>query len=279
MTLMVSGCGGLAIVNAISPSSHYVKHADIRYGAHERNLLDYYEPKSAAANAPRVIFFYGGGWKDGAKHQYEFVASALTEAGFHVFIPDYRLHPLVQFPAFVDDGAEAIAWVMEHVSSDPHTSGVYLMGHSSGAHIAALLATDQQYLNRFSLAPSSIHALIGLSGPYDFLPIRSGYLTEVFPEPTRSDSQPIRFVTKRTPSTLLIHGLDDDVVEPGNARRFAAALRKSEVDVDLRLYDGSGHAAVAAALAPRLQFIADTLDDTIAFIHAQHQVQDSEGSR
>jgi acetyl esterase/lipase len=216
------------------------------------------------------VYFYGGGWNDGSKEEFEFVASSLTRAGLVVAIPDYRLFPHVTFPAFVEDGAEAVAWAManaDRFGADP--SRLYLMGHSAGAQIAALIALDQRYLAAAGVPSPQIAGLIGLSGPYDFLPINEGYLLDLFPEETREASQAINFASADAPPTLLIHGGDDDIVEEGNSQRLAARLRSFGVTVSLKRYDGVGHGRVVVALAPPLDFIAATLDDCIAFIQ-QH---------
>jgi len=271
--ISISGCSALQVISDTSPSSHYQKTSAIRYADGDQGLLDYYEPVEVASTAPTIVFFYGGGWRDGKRQNYEFVASALTQAGFRVVIPDYRRYPEVQFPAFMHDAAKAVAWTHGVLEEQEKGSGgtveIYLMGHSAGAHIAALLATDSSYLTRESVPSETIVALIGLSGPYDFLPVDSGYLQEVFPEGQRAASQPINFVSAATPPSLLIHGEDDDVVEPGNSERFAQALEAAGVAVELKRYPGTGHGRVAAALAPQLDFLSDTLEDTIRFIKGQ----------
>lgn len=270
LLLLLPACSALQIISNTSPSSHYQKTSALRYVEGNRGLLDYYEPVELDSTAPTVVFFYGGGWRSGERQKYEFVASALTKAGFRVVIPDYRMYPEVQFPAFMHDAARAVAWTLNHVADDAlatPSSTLYLMGHSAGAQIAALLAVDSAYLEAQAVPPESIVGLIGLSGPYDFLPLQSGYLEQVFPEDLRADSQAINFVSGAAPATLLIHGEDDDVVEPGNSERFARALADAGVSVELKLYPGTGHATIAAALAPRLEFLADTLQDTIEFIN------------
>jgi acetyl esterase/lipase len=278
MVILLSACSALQVISSTSPSSHYQKTEGIRYSEGERGRLDLYEPKALSPDAPTVVFFYGGGWRNGSRGKYEFVASALTRAGFRVVIPDYRIYPEVQFPEFMIDGARAVAWTERFLEESGATvTEIYLMGHSAGAQIAALLATDRRYLDQQSVPPEAIVGLIGLSGPYDFLPLQSGYLEQVFPDAVRADSQPIDFVSPEAPSTLLIHGEDDEVVEPGNSRRLAEALLDAGVEVRLELYPGTGHATVAAALAPRLDFLADTLEDTIRFIKDREAVSDSPG--
>lgn len=268
-----TGCSPLKILSSTAPDGHYTKDEALKYSEHSRGLLDLYEPDNLSESASTVVFFYGGGWKEGKRQEYEFVASAFAKEGFRVVIPDYRLHPEVQFPTFVEDAARAVRWVYSYLTSNQDLptaqAGVYLMGHSSGAHIAALLALDDRYLRAQSVPVGAIRGLIGLSGPYDFLPIGSGYLQSVFPETLREASQPINYVSAQAPRTLLIHGEEDDVVEPRNSVRLAQALRSAGVPVELELYPTTNHAEVAAALSPRLEFVADTLPAAVEFIQRQ----------
>jgi acetyl esterase/lipase len=113
--------------------------------------------------------------------------------------------------------------------------------------------------------------MIGLSGPYDFLPLQRGYLEEVFPPALRARSQPIRYVSSDAPATLLIHGNDDNTVRIANSRTLADVLTACGVQVELKTYDGVGHARVVAAIAPPLDFLGKTLQDTTAFIRRELQ--------
>jgi acetyl esterase/lipase len=265
---LLAGCRPLAVVNALSPSAHYERLADYAYGDAPRQRLDLYRPAEEAANAPVVMFFYGNGWREASKADFEFVASSLTRAGIVVVIPDYRTYPEVAFPAFVEDGARAVAWAARNIAGLAEGERpLFLMGHSAGAQIAALLALDERYLDGVEAPP--VTGFIGLSGPYDFLPLDPGYMEEVFPEETRAASQPIAFVSARAPSTLLIHGTSDRRVLPEHSERLAAALEAEGVPVTLKFYDGAGHGQVVAALAPPLKFIADTMADSIAFIESE----------
>ena len=263
--LTTAACSPLDALNRASDGGHYAVQADVRYGQQPRQALDIYRPLEGPPGGPVMVFFYGGGWREGEKTDYEFVASTLTENGFTVVIPDYRLYPDVTFPDFVEDGAQAMAWVDRNLLANTGRPLV-LMGHSAGAHVAALLALDGRYLEGAGMNGDRINGWVGLSGPYDFLPIESGYLLDVFPEDTRAQSQPIRFVSENAPPTLLVHGLDDDLVEPGNSRRLAAALREAGVDTTLVEREDTAHAATVAALAPPLAFVGDTRDVVVGFI-------------
>ena len=269
-TTLVAACSPLGLLSAVSPSGHYERIADLQYGDQERQFLDVYKPLVVQADAPLVIYFYGGGWTDGDKEEFEFVASSLTRAGMVVAIPDYQLYPDVLFPTYVEDSARAVAWILQNADRfGANSDRTYLMGHSAGAQIAALLAIDRRYMEKQGSNAGNIVGLLGLSGPYDFLPLtEDNYLQKLFPEANRSEAQAINYVTSHAPPTLLIHGGDDDIVEPGNSERLAARLESVGVPVTLKNYAGVGHGRIVVALASPLDFIASTLEDCIAFIHS-----------
>jgi acetyl esterase/lipase len=265
--LLLTACSPLKVLGILSPSRHYASELDLHYGADARQRLDVYLPSPVPETAPLVVFFYGGSWTNGDKADYEFVAASLTEAGIVVVIPNYRLYPAVRFPAFVEDGADAVAWSLANISSyGVNPSSVYVMGHSAGAHIAAMLAMNGDYLASRDIETDALAGFIGLSGPYDFLPIEGGFLEEVFPPTSRSASQPINFVSPAAPPTLLIHGTGDTTVSIANSRGLAAALRERAVDVTLKTYEGVGHVRIMLGLAKPVDFLARTLEDSRAFI-------------
>jgi acetyl esterase/lipase len=141
------------------------------------------------------------------------------------------------------------------------------MGHSAGAHIAALLTLNRQYLQMQGGTPPAIAGLIGLSGPYDFLPLDDADLQDMFGPPQRyPESQPIHFARPGAPPTLLVHGLADRTVVPKNSINLAAALRAQGVDVTLKLYPKADHADTVAALSIPARERAPTLADITAFL-------------
>ncbi len=267
MLFAVAGCSSFDVVNGLTPSGHYTSDRDIAYAEGPRQTLDIHVPEKGVSGAPVVVFFYGGGWREGSKDDYEFVASRLTDAGIIVVLPDYRLYPQVAFPDFIKDSALALGWVHNNISRYGGDPGrLFVAGHSAGAYIAAMLALDTQFIEDVGMKQGDIAGLIGLSGPYDFLPIESGYLLNVFPQVSRQDSQPVTFVDAGAPRTLLIHGTDDETVYAANSERLAARLRDAGVSVELHLYDEVGHARVVAAMAGPFDGLAPTAADIIAFI-------------
>ena len=185
-----------------------------------------YLPKSRgrrpAPRAGRSIFWYGGSWQSGSKSDYRFVGAALAEHGYITVLPDYRLYPDVKFPDFLDDAAHAVAWVQQHAQEfggDPHR--IVLMGHSAGAHTAAYLALNREFLARRGAKPEWIVGLVGLSGPYVLAP-NTRALNRIFAPPWgESDWQPIRFATSQAPPTFLAHGVSDDLVSVAQTKNCA----------------------------------------------------------
>jgi acetyl esterase/lipase len=239
----------------------------IAYAEGARHRLDVCRPKSATA-APVIVFFYGGGWRSGSKGTYRYVAKALARRGYVAVVPDYRIYPEVLYPDFLDDGARAVRWAKDNArefGGDPDR--LFVMGHSAGAHIAAMLAIDAGWLDKVGLAPGrDIAGLIGISGPYDFLPLRDRTLAIIFGGAERPETQPINHVTAGAPPALLLTGGRDGVVDAGNSVRFAERLRAAGNDATAIVYPRIGHYIIVAALAPVLRALVPVLRDTDAFV-------------
>lgn len=239
----------------------------IAYAGGVRGALDVCRPAAVEA-APVVVFFYGGAWSSGNRRLYRYIGKALARRGYVAIVPDYRIYPEVCYPEFIEDGARAVRWVKDNIArfgGDPER--VFLMGHSAGAHIAAMLAMDARWLQKIGLSPRrDIAGLIGISGPYDYMPLRNHALAAIFGGVDRPDTQPIFHVAPGAPRALLLTGGKDRLVESGNSTRFAARLRAAGNDVTERIYPRLGHFFTIAALAPFLRFLAPVLRDIDAFI-------------
>jgi acetyl esterase/lipase len=266
----LTACSPVKLLNATIPSGGYRKTVGIAYGNDPRQALDVYVPTAAVARGetrPVVVFFYGGSWQNGDRGNYLFVAQALTSRGYVAVMPDYRTYPGTAFPGFVDDAAAAVRWTRDHAHEFGGDSArLFVMGHSAGAHLAALIATDPRYLASQSMSKADLRGVIGLAGPYDFLPIKDRTLLDVFPASTRAESQPINFVTGHEPPMFLAAGTDDRVVDPGNTDRLAAVLRQHGDRVEVKHYDGVGHIRIVSALAVTLRGHSTVLADVSEFI-------------
>ena len=257
------------VVNAPAAFGAYRRRADLVYGPDPRHRLDVYLPdRRPKAPVPLIVFWHGGRWTFGDKAEYRFVGAALAELGYATAVPNYRLYPQVKMPGFMEDAARAASWASEHAHELGADAGrLYFMGHSAGAQIAALLALDGRYFASLRQPPPWVAGVIGLSGPYDFLPFREDDLRDIFGPPALyPDSQPINFVTRESPPMLIIHGDKDTMVAPHNSRNLAAVLRARGVPVTLKMYPRLMHADTVAALSLPARRRAATLADIAAFV-------------
>jgi len=269
MAALLAACSPINVLNALTPSSTFTKTTSIAYGDDPRQKLDVYRPVTASPNAPVVVFFYGGSWNSGSKDDYGFVGEALASRGIVVVIADYRLYPQVRYPVFLQDGAQAVAWTHQHIAeygADPKK--MYLMGHSSGAYNAAMLALDTRWLAEVGLSPSMFKGWIGLAGPYDFLPIENRDVRPVFFFPdSPPDSQPINHVSHDAPPSLLIASVDDNLVNPTrNTGGLAKKLRSAGVPAEEFYFTKTSHATLVASMSRPLRWLAPVLDRVTAFI-------------
>ena len=268
----LAGCSPFVILNAVAPGKGFSRQADIAYGPLARQQLDLYVPDAAVPRPfPVVVFFYGGGWESGKRKDYRFVGAELATRGVMTIVADYRVFPEVVFPAFIEDGALAVRWAQEHAAeSGGNPKRLFLMGHSAGAQIAAMLALNKQYLREAGADPHLIAGLIGLAGPYDFLPLKKATLKKIFGDPAPRSTQPIDFVTADAPPALLVYGSDDTTVDPGNSLRLAAALKSVGRPAEIRVYPGVGHSRVVAGFSPPLARGVPVTDDVMRFIDANY---------
>lgn len=184
----------------------------------ERHRLDVYAPRRSSAKLrPVVVFIHGGNWDSGRKNTYGFVGRRLAKQGVVAVIPNYRLSPVVRVPAMADDCAQAVRWVVQHIADyggDPQR--IFVMGHSAGGGLAALLATETRLFAQLGLPDNPVKGVI-LDDPaginmYDYLkkkeyPNDAQYLVPFGTDPEGWLAvSPLFHVTAATPPTLLYVG-------------------------------------------------------------------------
>jgi acetyl esterase/lipase len=272
MALLLSACKPATLLNAVIPTRQLQRFDNIAYGNTPRQRLDIYRPLvMPTAALPVVVFFYGGSWDSGNKEDYLFVAEALTSHGYVVVIADYRIYPEVKFPGLMEDPARVFAWVKQHIAEyQGNPDKVFLMGHSAGAQLATMLALNADYLAAVHLQRAQVAGVIGLAGPYDFLPLTSARLKAIFaPADLEWTSQPIRFVDGHNPPMLLLVGLRDRVVWPRNTFNLASAIKAHGGPVQVLDYAGYDHVDMVAKLAKPLRGQSTLLTDIVQWMQ-QH---------
>jgi acetyl esterase/lipase len=270
--LALGGCSGLETLNGANdlwPGDADVMTAaeGVAFGPGPRRMLDVHAPKGAK-DAPVLVFWYGGSWSSGRRQDYRFAGRALAAQGFVTVVPDYRLVPQVRFPAFLEDGAAALAWTAANIArfgGNPAAIGV--TGHSAGAWIALMLALDPRWLAAAG-APGVVKAAAGLAGPYDFLPFKPGGAAQLAlgEAPDLAATQPVTFAAAGAPPALLLTGDADTTVKPRNSLRLAAAMTAAGANGVARLYPGIDHTGIVLALSKPFRGRAPVLADMRQFL-------------
>jgi acetyl esterase/lipase len=175
-----------------------------------RNRLDLYLP-SGPRDVPAVIFVHGGGWTTGIKDQYTQIGRFFAAHGVAAAVINYRLSPTVAFPGQVEDVARAFAWVKAHIHEyGGRADAIFLCGHSAGAHLIALVATDPTYLRTVGASLADVKGVIPISGVYTASP-RLG-LFAAGPPPdaaTLQRASPIAHAAAGRPPFLILYGDGD----------------------------------------------------------------------
>ncbi len=258
---------GLMILNnAMRILKPTAVNTDISFGEESWQMLDVYPSDPTHPMAPVIVFIHGGGWSWGTKSLYYFVAQAFVERGYTVVIPDYVKYPQGRFPAFVEDGAQALAWVKENISRyNGNPQQIYLAGHSAGAHTGALLMTDNHYLADVGLSVADISGFAGIAGPYTFTPDSAQYIA-TFGKDNFNAMKATSHVDGDEPPMLLLHGAGDSAVGEFNQQQLADAMRTAGRPVQTRLYnDTINHISILLKLHPWFADEVDTGQDVDEF--------------
>jgi acetyl esterase/lipase len=269
IALLVAACSPVVLLNATVPRGGYsVKH-DLAYGTAPRQNLDLYVPDGLKAAAPVVLFFYGGNWDSGSKAYYLALGQAFASAGVIVAVADYRLYPDIRYPVFLEDCARAFQFVHANAARFGGDPGrIFLMGHSAGAYNAVMLASDPHYLRDAGADISQVKGVVGIAGPYDFLPLTDSGLMTMFGGANRPETQPITHIDGKRPPMLLVAGSADKTVSPNNTVNMAARLRSFGSEAETIFYPGIGHVGIILTLAPPFRFRAPLRTDILRFIRA-----------
>jgi acetyl esterase/lipase len=269
--IALAACAPVATLNALAPTATHTLQADVPYGPLPRHHLDIYTPTqpAPAGGYPVVVFFYGGSWNRGDRHDYRFVGEALASRGMLAILADYRLYPQVRYPDFLTDCAQALAYGLSHARTlGGNAQRVFVMGHSAGAYNAAMLAMDARWLAAHGHSPRELAGFIGLAGPYDFYPMTNPDAQPVFFHPDYPpDSQPIAFARQDSPRSFVAAPREDKLVNPHrNTEGLAQQLQAAGAKVTLKMYSRVNHMTIAAAFARPLRWLAPVLDDVAAFV-------------
>ena len=243
--LAVAACGQAKFVAVNVPASFIGGEVvqNIAYGTHSENKMDIYLPANKADGTPSVVFFHGGRWTDGNKDQYKFVGKTMAQIGYITIVPSTRSYPEVKFPLFIEDAALAVKKAHDLLPSyGGNPDNMFLMGHSSGAHVAAMVATDDKYIQAAGGRIQDIAGFAGLAGPYDFVP-EAQDIKNIFS--TTQDNygrmQVSTFIDGTEAPMLLLHGSNDQQVKIANLEKLERKINAEGGAVSTKIYPDLDH--------------------------------------
>lgn len=238
--LTLSGCGMLVLFASLTVATNAAEMQTVRNQAYVKEggrsqQLDVYAPMPKQKDLPVVVWIHGGGWRKGDKAGVQQKPQAFTDQGYVFVSVNYRLFPEVSLKTMTGDVAAAIRWVHEHAAEyggDPDR--LIVMGHSAGAHLAALVCTDESYLKAQGLSFEILKGCVPFdTAVYDAVkqvesvtpvqPARARVYQEAFGDAkSQRDLSPVAHVApkKNIPPFLILH------IDRADAREQSQLLAK-----------------------------------------------------
>jgi acetyl esterase/lipase len=235
-------------------------YRDLAYAEpkNKRQTLDVYAP-TGGKNHPVVVWIHGGGWQAGDKTQVQKKPRAFTAKGFVFVSVNYRLLPMATIKQMAGDVAKAIRWIHDHAKEyggDPNT--LFVMGHSAGAQLAALVCTDEKYVKAQGLSLSVVKGCVPVDGDTYDVPMQirtvekrraERYRMKFGDAASQKDLSPVMHVAKGKgiPPFLILHVADHPETK-AQSQRLAGALRAAGVSAKAYPAGGKTHDTINAEL-------------------------------
>lgn len=215
--------------------------ADVPYGEHALQTFDFFPASSNGR--PLLAFIHGGYWRSLDKDTFSHVAAPYLAANVNVALLNYRLAPAAKMGDIAADCARALRQLYAKSGAlgfDP--DAIWLMGHSAGGHLAALMA---------ALGAVPVRGVCGISGLYDLEPIRLTYLNETLhlSPGDAAQASPLRLPLPNDARALLVAGELESAEFRRQRDTYAAGLRQSGHEVMVDTIPGAHHLGVIDAAA------------------------------
>jgi arylformamidase len=235
-------------------------HRDLAYdpSGNKRQTLDVYAP-ALGAKHPIMVWIHGGGWQKGDKTDVDHKPQAFVDRGFVFVSTNYRLFPEVTIRPMAEDIAKAIRWIHEHaIDYDGDPSAIFVLGHSAGAQLAALVSTDQRYLKAEGLSLKIIRGCIPVDGGAYDVPMRTAnadlrtadlFRQKFGEEQSQKDLSAVTHIAKGQdiPPFLLLCVADTPRTRE-QAERLAKVLKESAVSAQVFAAENKNHRSINAEL-------------------------------
>lgn len=250
------GMAVLALAAVIASHGAWARHLptlELSYGTHERQKVDLTRSEAPEPRSPLLMFVHGGGWVMGNKRRGAGVkANHFPAAGWAFAATNYRLVPGATVEQQAADVASSIAFLRRQPGIDPDR--IVLMGHSAGAHLAALVASDPAYLKAAGVPMSALRGVILLDGAgYDVVRqmkeprnlVRGLYGQAFGEDPKRQAAlSPISHAAAPNAANWLILPVASRADSVAQSEALATALRQAGARVEVRPQAGKTHGSI-----------------------------------
>lgn len=246
----------LACFGASGKGAQQLSDLDYKGDGVDAHRLDLFLPADPS-RAALVVFVHGGAFMQGGRKQFDSVGRALAREGLAVAVVSYRLYPETNADGATQDVADATAWLITHAADfGLGARNVFLVGHSAGAQIAAVVATDAKYLGASGIGLSALRGVFAVAGAYDVRDLSGepdswqrvdGHIYGETAAARRAFS-PVTHIDPGTPPIVTSCGTEDDPYSCNRAMGFATALRAAGVRATTIQERGADHMGMLRAL-------------------------------
>ena len=221
-------------------------HLDLAYGDDPKQRLDLYLPEGEVEGAPVFLFLHGGGFQEGDRAQYGYVAAPFAAEGIITAVASYRLTGAGHhYPAQPEDVKAAIEWLYRNVGEyggDPEA--LYVGGHSAGAILAADVGVDRSWLEDRAIPATVLRGFVPISGGYD---LRGGGRAYTPTPEAEALASPVLHLGDPAPEAVVIVGsVEEEYLQ--SSRKFVERLEQAGVSAELFVADGRDHRATISEL-------------------------------
>ena len=246
-------------------------HLNLAYGAHVRQRLDLYLP-GTVRDSPVLLFFHGGGFEEGHRAHYGFIASPYAARGIITAVAGYRLVPDgFHYPAQLDDVKQTLIWIHKSIARyGGNPNALFLSGHSAGALMVAEAGADRTWMSTAGLPTSALRGMAPVSGNYDLTassPNGAGVAGYYAPTPElRDKASPLRHIRDPVLAAVVAQGQGQEYERhlTQYSPDFVRALQERGVDATLLVLPKATHIDTVFALAtessPLLRTVAAMID-------------------
>jgi acetyl esterase/lipase len=222
-------------------------HLDISFGDSPKQALDVYLPKKPVKNAPVLLFLHGGGFMEGDRAHYGYVARPYAEKGIITVVSGYRMAKRgVPYPAQSDDTKAAIVWIHKNIAKfggDPNR--IFLSGHSVGATLSADVSFDRSWMKQAGVPHDAIKGIALISGDYDLSP---GENADYAPTAELEErASPDRHIVDPAPLAVVAAGTNEGKMR-ASAEEIEQRLTAKGVKSKLLILEGADHKDTVLAL-------------------------------